>query len=86
MWMNRGALRRAKQRTPPSRRSPDPEALRRLAAAYGTSAGWSRVNNLDAATHAHAGDEPTPESVAQTLWTSAPWLVLRTLLYLLLRV
>lgn len=86
MWMNRGELTRAKQRTPPTPTPPRSDTIGQLAAAYASSTEWSKVANLDAATYASDDDEAPPESVSDAVWSAAPWVVLRTLLYLLLRV
>ena len=85
MWMNRGELARAKTRT--ARATPRAEVLAQLAATYGAPSTWSKVANLDAATYARDGD-PDGETadVGSLLWSSAPWIVLRALLRLLLRV
>lgn len=85
MWMNRGELARAKRRARPQRplRS---DALQRLAAAYGAAAKWSTVANLDAATYADDGDDALRQEREASPWASAPWVVLRMLLRLLLRV
>jgi hypothetical protein len=86
MWMNRGALSRAKHRSPPTRSASD-TALASLASTIGADSTWSKVTNLDAATYAVDGDPV--DDAAETraaLWATAPWIVLRTLLRLLLRV
>jgi Zn-finger nucleic acid-binding protein len=84
MWMNRGELTRAKRRTPLAKPFAG-DAVQRLATAYGSSAEWSKVGNLDAATYASEDEDP-PADLSNALWSAAPWVVLRTLLHLLLRV
>lgn len=87
MWMNRGDLVRAKRRSPPSR-AVSYETLAHLAATCGTASNWSKVTNLDAATYApdDAVDDAETGSARSLLWWTAPWIVLRVLLRLLLRV
>jgi hypothetical protein len=46
---------------------------------------WSKVTNLDGATYALDRDDDSAETRA-LLWSTAPWIVLRVLLRLLLRV
>jgi Zn-finger nucleic acid-binding protein len=86
MWMNRGELARVKRRTPlpPAAQR---AALARLATSYGATSQWSKVANLDAATYAADGEDAddSPDMRA-LLWSTAPWIVLRALLHLLLRV
>ncbi len=84
MWMNRGELARAKRRSP---RTPRADALAQLAATYGADSKWSKVANLDAATYASDADSDADAAdVPSLLWSTAPWIVLRALLGLLLRV
>jgi Zn-finger nucleic acid-binding protein len=85
MWMNRGELARAKRRSRPAA-SPSAEALARIGTAYGASSRWSTVANLDAATYApdHTAGEEMPDTGA-LVRSTAPWIVLRALLHLLLR-
>lgn len=84
MWMNRGELARAKQRSPPTRALPA-EALAHIASAYGATATWSKVANLDAATYSSDRDDSDDAlDKPSLLWSSAPWIVLRALLRLLL--
>ena len=87
MWMNRGELARIKRHSPPTR-SPNPAALAQLAAAYGAASKWSKVANLDAATYAPDGDDTdgATSDAGSLLRSTAPWIVLRALLALLLRV
>ena len=84
MWMNRGELARAKSHSPPTRGA-DGSALAALAARIGADSTWSKVTNLDAATYAVDCDDRSAETRA-LLWSTAPWIVLRVLLRLLLRV
>jgi Zn-finger nucleic acid-binding protein len=85
MWMNRGELARMKRRTPPAPSQRD--ALARLASSYGELSHWSKVANLDAATYAADGDDADERPhMRAALWSTAPWIVLRALLHLLLRV
>jgi Zn-finger nucleic acid-binding protein len=86
MWMNRGALSRAKQRSPPTRGASQ-AALDSLASTVGADSTWSKITNLDAATYAVDSD-PTDDAseTRAVLWSTAPWIVLRTLLRLLLGV
>jgi Zn-finger nucleic acid-binding protein len=86
MWMNRGELARAKQRSPPTPAARD-TALRGLAASVGADSAWSQVTNLDAATYVADCDGGAEEAeTGALLWSTAPWIVLRALLRLLLRV
>jgi Zn-finger nucleic acid-binding protein len=86
MWMNRGELARAKQHSPPTH-APTRAALEKLAASVGAASNWSKVSNLDAATYAADDDSDDDTPDARTLlWWNAPWIVVRTLLRLLLRV
>jgi len=86
MWMNRGELARAKRRTPPTA-APRSETLERLTAAYGATSHWSKVANLDAATYADDGaDAHENLDTGALVWSTAPWIVLRALLHLLLRI
>jgi Zn-finger nucleic acid-binding protein len=86
MWMNRGALSRAKQRSPPARQV-NPATLAALAATIGADSTWSKVTNLDAATYVADGDAADETAATRAaLWSTAPWIVLRALLRLLLRV
>ena len=81
MWMNRGELSRIKRRSPPS------HALAALGTSIGADSAWSKVTNLDAATYATDVDASDDESdTRELLWSTAPWIVLRALLRLLLRV
>lgn len=79
--MNRGELARAKSHSPPTRAA-DGSAL---AARIGADSTWSKVTNLDAATYAVDRADDSAETRA-LLWSTAPWIVLRVLLRLLLRV
>ena len=58
-----------------------------LAATVGTTSNWSKLANLDAATYAdeHEDADDLP-GAREIFWSSMPWIVLRTLLRLLLRV
>jgi len=85
MWMNRGALSRVKRRSPPTR-TPPSDAIARIASTYGTAARWPTVANLDAATYAVDDDADEPPNPGALLRSTAPWLILRMLLRLLLRV
>lgn len=86
MWMNRGALSRAKLRSPPSHVA-STAALASLAATIGADSTWSKVTNLDAATYAVDSDPVDDASETRALlWSTAPWIVLRALLRVLLRV
>lgn len=82
--MNRGELARAKSHSPPTRAA-DGSALAALAARIGADSTCSKVTNLDAATYAVDRDDDSAETRA-LLWSTAPWIVLRVLLRLLLRV
>lgn len=87
MWMNRGELARVKRHSPPTR-TPRPDVLAQLAASYGAASTWAKVANLDAATYASDDDDAAGAAtdVRSLLWSTAPWIVLRALLRLLLRV
>jgi Zn-finger nucleic acid-binding protein len=86
MWMNRGELARMKRRSPPTHALPA-DALARLASAYGTASSWSKVDNLDAATYrSDPADADDQSEAGALLWSTAPWIVLRALLRLLLRI
>jgi Zn-finger nucleic acid-binding protein len=86
MWLNRGELARAKRRTPPTR-TPSPALLAALTGAVGATSQWSTVANLDAATYAAEDETPPDAGELATLARSAgPWIVLRALLRLLLRI
>jgi Zn-finger nucleic acid-binding protein len=84
MWLNRGELARVKAHA--VAKPAPPAALAKLAAAYGSSAGWTPVANLDAATYAADTAAAGDEDLGSALRESAPWLILRALLHLLLRV
>jgi Zn-finger nucleic acid-binding protein len=86
MWMNRGELAGAKRRSPPTRITSD-AALAQLAGTIGSETKWAKVANLDAATYAVDDDDgATPSDTRALLWSSVPWIVLRALLRLVLRV
>lgn len=85
MWMNRGELARAKRRSPPTR-SASNAALAQLAGSVGADCTWSKVKNLDAATYACEVDDDDARDTRALLWSTAPWIVLRALLRILLRV
>ena len=82
MWLNRGALGRAKQRPP----GPAPERARHLAQALGSTATWAQVSNLDAATY-DADEPPASDQIGWREWlrSAGPWIALGALLRLLLR-
>ncbi len=81
LWLNRGSLRRAKQRAP----VPPVNALPHLTRALGDARAWPHVANLDAVTY--ATDDAPIDELDWHAWlrNAAPWLALATLLRLLLR-
>lgn len=86
MWMNRGELTRAKRRSAPTR-APSAAAIAQLAGSVGAACTWSKVKNLDAATYAcDPDDEDDSDDAAALAWSTAPWMILRALLRILLRV
>lgn len=86
MWLNCGALSRAKQRTPPTRTPVQSATVDRLAETYASTTHWSKVANLDGATYQIDNDEAGPSEAGKAAWAAVPWIVLRTLIYLLMRV
>ena len=81
LWLNRGALRRARARA-----AATPErALPHLTRALGDQRAWPHVANLDAVTY--ASDDTADDAPDWRGWlrTAAPWLALATLLRLVLR-
>jgi len=85
MWLNRGELIRFKRRAPHRPRLTG-ESLDALAEAYGTTAKWSTVRELDGAVR--PGEEPlaADETTRSALWATVPFIVLRLLLRLVLGV
>jgi len=86
MWLNRGELRRVKQRTPARPAVGDAALLARVGAQLGASTAWAEVGNLDAATYsADASSDEDDSSWRAALRSAAPWVALASLLNLLLR-
>lgn len=81
LWLNRGELRRTRQRAA----APRSDALPHLARALGNDAAWPRITNLDAVTY--TADDTASDDLDWREWlrNAAPWVVLATLLRLLLR-
>lgn len=89
MWLNRGELRRLKDRNarqlPPPVTVPDSELNRLATHAAGDPRSWPSVSHLDDAFEARANDpEADADAVRHELAAGVGWLILRAALALLL--
>ncbi len=86
MWLNRGELRRVKQRSasrPPLR----DEVLEQLARSVGAEAKWAKVQDVGAALHAaDHPDQEEPDNLRSALWSTGGWAALTWLLRFVLRI
>jgi Zn-finger nucleic acid-binding protein len=84
MWLNRGELKRVKQRAGAVATLPNPD-VEQLVRSYGREARWSKVEDISAAMAAGEESEDDDDPLSSLPWTAVAWVVLRALLYLLLR-
>lgn len=85
MWLNRGELRRFKQRAARPLR-PRPEDIEQLARDYASEAKWATVPDLGSALQERRDLTEDAGELRGQLWSATAWLVLRVLLRVLLRV
>jgi Zn-finger nucleic acid-binding protein len=84
MWLRRGQLSKVRK-TDETTSSKRDQQIRALAAHYGKEADWSKVSDLDAATHTVERGAPSAADVGEILWSTAPWIILQVLFKMLLR-
>lgn len=87
MWFNRGELGRTKSATGRRRVRPtDAQAFDQIVRSCGATATWAKVPDLDAAMRYSPARDEDPEPTEKELWSTAGWLILRSLLRLLFKV
>ncbi len=87
MWLQRGQLglvKRAANR-PPRLPAEEDRELQAVIEAYDATADWSRVADLDAATHETEEAPPSIDDLGAVIKSTLPWVILQVLFRLLLR-
>jgi len=81
MWLQRGQLAAVKRASPRAAEG----AEQALVKSYGTAVDWSRVADLDAATHEVEEPPPSMSDLGEAAKATLPWIALQVLFRLLLR-